>query len=359
MKKMLLLFLLLVSCTVSARAAELPRDLWDALPDGTEELLEGADLSGGSGLGEGASRILGNARSQFRSVLKERLRGAVSILLVVILCSVVGGVSRETGSAVSARVLTMAGALSVTLVTAGSLDGLLGLGAKTIQELNQFSKILLPTLAAATAAGGAIGTATVQQVATAFFADLLLNLINGLLMPMVYLYIGALTAGAVLPEGRLGGIATALKKVITWVLSASLIVFTLYLSVVHIVSGAADSLSVKVAKTAISGVIPIVGGIISEASETVLAGAGMLKNTVGVFGMLAVLGACAYPFLQLGIQYLLYKLTAFLAGTVGEGELCKLIDGLGGAFGLVLGMTGACAMLLLISVLASIAAVIP
>ena len=48
-----------------------------------------------------------------------------------------------------------------------------------------------------------------------------------------------------------------------------------------------------------------------------------------------------------------------LAAAVGAPELCKLIDGLGGAFGLVLGMTGSCALLLLVSVLSSVAAVTP
>ncbi|MFR3922765.1 MAG: hypothetical protein ACLTYN_13220 [Dysosmobacter welbionis] len=43
----------------------------------------------------------------------------------------------------------------------------------------------------------------------------------------------------------------------------------------------------------------------------------------------------------------------------GAPGLCKLIDGLGGAFGLILGMTGGCALLLLISVLASVGAVMP
>ena len=55
----------------------------------------------------------------------------------------------------------------------------------------------------------------------------------------------------------------------------------------------------------------------------------------------------------------MYKLTAFFAAAVGPNGLCKLIDGLGGAFGLVLGMTGACALLLLISVLAFVGAVVP
>ena len=74
---------------------------------------------------------------------------------------------------------------------------------------------------------------------------------------------------------------------------------------------------------------------------------------------MAVLAACAYPFLQLGVQYLLYKLSAFLAAAVGPPGLSKLIGGLGGAFGLVLGMTGAAALLLLVSILASVGAVMP
>ena len=217
-----------------------------------------------------------------------------------------------------------------------------------------------PTLlAAATAASGAVTTATVQQVTTVFFVDLLLNLVDELLLPMVYLYIGALAAAACLPESRLGAIAEGLKKILTWILTTALLVFTVYLSVARVISGAADGAAVRVTKAAISGVVPVVGGIIAEASETVLVGAGILKNTIGFVGMLAILAACAYPFLQLGVQYLLYKLTAFLAAAIGAPGLCKLIDGLGGAFGLVLGMTGACALLLLVSVLSSVAAVVP
>ena len=245
----------------------------------------------------------------------------------------------------------------MTLLTAGSLDDLIGLGSQTIRELSDFSQTLLPTLAAATAASGAVTTATVQQVTTVFFVDLLLRLIQDLLLPLVYLYIGALTAAACLPEGRLDAVAEGLKKVVTWILTTALLLFTVYLSVVRIVSGSADGATV--AKAAISGVVPVVGGILSEVSETVMAGAGMLKNTIGIFGMLAVLAACAYPFLQLGVQYLLYKLSAFLAAAVGPPGLSKLIGGLGGAFGLVLGMTGAAALLLLVSILASVGAVMP
>jgi stage III sporulation protein AE len=358
MKRLFFIMLFALLLTVDAKAAEVPEDLTDALPPAAEDLLEEVDPSGATGFSDGVGRILEQAAGQVKDVLRQRLRGAASILLVAVLCGAVEGAYQGAGGKPTPY-LSMAGALSVTALTAGSLDSLLGLGAETIDQLSTFSKALLPTLAAATAAAGAVSTATFQQVTTVFLADLLMNLIDGLLLPLVYLYIGVLTAAGCLPGGRLEPIAAGIKKVVTWVLTTSLLVFTVYLSVAGVVSGAVDGAAVKVAKAAISGAVPVVGGIIAEASETVLAGAGLLKNTIGVFGMLAILAVCVYPFLQLGIQYLLYKLTAFLAGAVGTPGLCKLIDGLGDAFGLVLGMTGACALLLLVSVLSSVAAVTP
>lgn len=349
---------LLLAMTVSARAAELPGELRDALPEEAAQLLRDMDPGEANGFQAGLTGILEKVSGQIQGILRERLRGAVLVLLVALLCGVIDGVRQGSGDA-GVDLMPMAGALSVTMVSTGSLHTLIGLGAETVDAMSVFSKALLPTLAAATAAAGALGTATVQQVTTVFFVDLLLQMIHGFLMPLVYLYIGVLTAGAMLSDSRLAGIAAALKKVVTWVLSVSLIAFTVYLSIVRVISGSADSAAIKVAKATISGAIPVVGSILSEASETVLAGAGMLKNTIGVFGMLAVLAICAVPFLQLGVQYLLYKLAAFLTGTLGPPGLCKLVDGLAGAFGLVLGMTGACALLLLVSVLTSIAAVVP
>lgn len=347
----------LLALTVTVRAAEVPEDLVRSAPEAAEELLEGADLTAG-GLTAALAQLLQSLGDRAGEVVRQRLRGAAAILLVAVLCGAAEGFFQGSGMK-SPPFLPMAGALSVTMAAAGSLDSLLGLGASTIDELSAFSQTLLPTLAAATAAAGAVTTATVQQVATVFFVDLLIRLIDRVCLPMVYLYIGVVTAAACLPENRLGALADGVKKVVTWILTGAVLAFTLYLSVVRVITGSADAVTVKVAKAAISGVVPVVGKIISDASETVLAGAGMLKNTIGIFGTLAILAACAYPFLQLGVQYLLYKLTAFLAGAVGAPGLCRLIDGLGGAFGLILAMTGSCALLLLVSVLSSVGAVTP
>ncbi|MFR7894585.1 MAG: stage III sporulation protein AE [Dysosmobacter sp.] len=263
--------------------------------------FEGCGPLGREQLSGGALRHLEPPPKDVNTVLRRQTRGAVSVLLVAVLCGLVSGFQKGVGD--ESRFLPMAGGLAVTALTAGSLDSLMGAGTAVMEQMNTFSKALLPTLAAVSAiSGGAVG-ATLRQIATVFFADLLLGLIHGLLMPMVYLYAGALAAGCCLADKRLTAVAELLKTVCTKLLTAALLAFTLYLTVGGIFAGTVDSARVRVTKTAISGMIPVVGGIIAEASETVLAGAGLLKGAIGVFGLLGVLALCAYPFLQLGIQY--------------------------------------------------------
>ena len=101
----------------------------------------------------------------------------------------------------------------------------------------------------------------------------------------------------------------------------------------------------------------MVGGILSDAAETILASAGVLKGTVGVFGTVTVLGLCLLPLMRLAVHYLMYKLVAAVSAAVGPPRICGLVDQIGGAFGLMLGMTGACCLLLLVALVSSITAV--
>lgn len=152
-----------------------------------------------------------------------------------------------------------------------------------------------------------------------------------------------------LPGRHLAGISTAIRKGTVWLLTGALALFTLYLTVSGAAAGSADTVTARLARGAV-GVLPVVGSILADAADTVLAGAGAVRNTVGVAGLLAVLAVCLLPLVRLGTQYLVYKAAAFLAGVLGAERLTGLIDALGGAFGLIFGMTGACGLLLLISI---------
>ena len=150
-----------------------------------------------------------------------------------------------------------------------------------------------------------------------------------------------------------------LKKAVGWVLGGLLTVFVTYLTISGAVAGAADAHAVKLAKSAVSAAVPVVGGILSDAAESVLAGAGLLRGMVGTLGTLALLGACLTPFLHLGCQYLFYQAASLVSAAAGPKKLTRLIAMLGDAFALVLAMTGTSAVLLLISLLSSMTALAP
>ena len=339
--------LALLLLTLPVRGAELPPEVEQALPREAGQLLKDVDHWDVNSFPEGLCAIWNHLRKDVNTVLRRQTRGAVSVLLVAVLCGLVSGFQKGVGD--ESRFLPMAGGLAVTALTAGSLDSLMGAGTAVMEQMNTFSKALLPTLSAAVAASGGIVSASVRQVATIFFVDLLLSLIRGLLLPLVYFYVAAAAADAMLPGRRLAGISRAIRKGTVWLLTGALALFTLYLTVSGAAAGSADTVTARLARSAV-GVLPVVGSILADAADSVLAGAGAVKNTVGAAGLLAVLAVCLLPLVRLGVQYLVYKAAAFLAGILGAEQLTGLIDALGGAFGLIFGMTGACGLLLLISI---------
>ena len=105
----------------------------------------------------------------------------------------------------------------------------------------------------------------------------------------------------------------------------------------------------KAAKATLSGAVPVVGGIISDASESVLAAAGVLKSSAGVFGMLAVIAIALAPFVRIAVEYLAMRLTAAVGGAFGSPAHTQLLSAVSTAMGYLLAMTGSCALMALIS----------
>jgi stage III sporulation protein AE len=339
---------------VLAEALELP-DLPRAVPPEARDFVEGLspdtlpeDLDGA------LERAADAAGRQAGPLVREALRGLFAVLAIVVLCAVAAAVQKGAGGPDMAL---PAGILAVTAVSVGQVGRLMTVGREAIQSLDVFARVLLPALAAASAATGQVGAATARHVATMLFSDLLLTLMAHVLTPLVFVYVALLAIGAVVGQETLTRLAGFVRWTVTGLLTLSLTAFVAYLTVGGALAGAADAAALKGARFALSGAVPVVGGILSDAAETVLAGAGLIKNAVGVFGLFAVAGICLVPFLRVGVPYLLYKLTAAAVAPLADERLVRLIDGLSGAFGLILGMTGAAALLIFLSIVSAISGV--
>lgn len=336
--------------TTAAQAAALPGELTAALP---EELVRAAES--GDVLTSGAEWLYQSAREAFDDILRAATRSAALLTLTALLCGAAQGLAEGAGEP-AARYVPYCGVLAVTALTTGDLRTLLGMGLRTVEELGTLSKLLLPSMAAAMAAGGLVSTASVWQVTTLMICGALNDALSRFLLPLTSCYIAASAAGAALGEERLDFLADGLKKLASGALTLCLTAFTAYLAVSGVLTGSADRTAVRAAKVALSGTIPVVGGVIGDAAEGVLAAAGTLRGTIGALGCFAVLSACLLPLLRLGAQFLLYKLAAFLAGLAGTKELCAFIDRLGEAFALVFAMTAGSALALLVALLVALTA---
>lgn len=313
----------------------------------------GGELEYGTGLDEGLGQLLDTGARELGGSVRKAARSAALLLVILFFCALAGSVSGEDGKG-GLSAANLAGTLAVTAVAVADVNALLGLGTGAIERMTSFANVLLPAVAVVTAATGAVTGAAARQMAAAVFSDLLIGLINGLLVPLLYCYIAASVAQAALGREELKRMADLLKWTVTTLLTVVMTAFVGYLTASGVVAGTADAAAVKAARMAISGAIPVVGGILSDAAETVLASAGVLRGTVGVFGMVTLLGVCLAPLLRLAVHYLAYKLAAALACAFGGGPACTLVDRLSSAFGLVLGMTGACCLLLLIALVSCV-----
>ena len=140
-----------------------------------------------------------------------------------------------------------------------------------------------------------------------------------------------------------------MKWTMTWALKWVLYIFTGYIGITGVISGTVDASAIKAAKIGISGMVPVVGSILADASETILVSAGLMKNAAGIYGIFALLAMCVGPFLQIGAQYLLLKLTALVCDIFGYKPAGELIKDFSTGMGFVLAMTGTVCILLLIS----------
>lgn len=324
----------------------------EELEDAAQPYLDGITMDDLS-LDEGLQAILDSGNAQIKGVFRKACNSGVLMLSVVLLSglaeSFLGGTKGK-----DLPVIPIAASLAVAAIAITDVKALIGLGEQTVKNMAGFADVLFPTVTVLMTATGAITGAAVRQMAALAFTDILLNLMKGFLMPAVYAYLAASIAHSALRNEGLKRLASFLKWAVSWMLAILLIAFVGYLSVSGVIAGHADAATIKATKFALSSTIPVVGGILSDAAETVLAGAGVLKGTVGLYGMLAILGMCIAPFLQLGVHYLVYKFAATLSSTVADSPVTGLIESLGAAFGLILGMTGAGALGLLVSLISSL-----
>lgn len=296
--------------------------------------------------GEAVWQIMITATEHLWSEIKIASSTSFSILAILLLVSFLSTVSTQAGSAVH-----LAGVLLIGLLLLSPAQSLITLGLNTVRELTDYGKLLLPVLTTALAAQGGIQSSVTIYVGTTLFSSVLSTIIHAVITPLLHIFLCICLLKSIIDEDIISKISKFIKWLITWSLKISLYVFLGYISISGVISGTADASAVRAVKLTISGMVPIVGGIISEASETILVSTGIVKNMAGVYGALAIIAVFIGPFLKIGVQYMLLKITAALSGVFDTKQEANLLNDYSSAMGMLLAMTGTVSLFLLVGVI--------
>lgn len=337
MRKLLILILAaaLLAVPVSAADYTAPEP-----PDSAQEWMPEQSVSFGKDLWQVVKKAV--------SALEPEFAEAATVCLAVLCAVLIASLFQQIpGNMQWVLEFVLAVAIGTTLLLRSGT--LIRLASQSVTELSEYGKLLLPVMTGAMAAQGGGTSAAALYTATVAFDAVLGNLISKLLVPVVYMYLAlSLAVSATGMEG-VGKLRDMLKWLSGWSLKICLYLFTGFLGITGVVSGTTDAAALKVTKLSISGMVPVVGGILSDASEAVLVGAGLVKNGVGVYGLIAIVAIWIAPFLRIGAQYLLLKLTAGVCATLQFKRSADLVQSFSTAMGLLLGMTGTVSVMLLVS----------
>ena len=330
-----MIVLVLLATPVSALDIEAP-----IAPEGAIKHMPGQSDS----FGQDLLYILKSALSNLLPSISEASGVCLSLVAVSLLVSLAGSITESVRS-----IPELVGALAMGVLLIQPMNTLINLGAQTISEICEYGKLLLPVMTAALASQGGVTASAGLYVGTAFINTILSSLVSAVLVPMLYIFLSLAIANSAVGDKVLKGFRDFVKWAMVWFLKTLLYVFTGYMGITGVVSGSTDASALKAAKLAISGSVPVVGSILSDASEAVLVSAGVMKNTAGVYGILAIIAICVGPFLRIGVQYLMLKLTAAVCSVFGTKRSSELIADFSGGMGMILAMTGTVCLLQLIS----------
>lgn len=331
----LLILMPLLVQTVFAMEFEAP-----AAPESAQEYLPRSSNS----FSQDLWFIIKTALSKLRPSLSQAAGICLSLIAVTLLISLLQNISSSINNTAQ-----LVGTIAVGTLILLPTNTFIELGTQTITEMTEYGKLLLPVLTSAMAAQGGVTSSAALYAGTMFFNTVLSSLIQTLAVPMLYIYLCLSIGNSALGDQRLKQLRDLVKWALTWTLKIILYVFTGYIGITGVVSGTMDASAVKAAKLAISGVVPVVGNILSDASETILLSAGIMKNTAGVFGVLVFIAICITPFLRIGAQYLLLKITGGICAVFGTKRISDLIADLAGIMGLIFAITGTVCLMHLIS----------
>ena len=262
---------------------------------------------------------------QFSYELRSSRSGMIHILLLVIIAAIFANFSSVFKSTqVSEISFSMLYMLLLTICL-NNFRLLVDSAAINLEQMTGFMEVLGPVyfLAVAFATGSSTSVAFYQFILLLIY--LIEVFIQSFLVPLTQIYLIVRILGELSPEIPLTKFGEFIETIVSWSLK-TLLAGVVGLNVIQgLISPAIDAVKRSLV-TKGSEIIPIIGDAIGGTAEIVLGTAVLIKNGIGVAGMIICLIICVAPIVQMAVTTLLYQLTAALMQPISDKRMVNCIS---------------------------------
>ena len=287
----------LFSVTVHAdEPDDILRDFSDIIPGGTDLDIE--HLSSQLGV----EAILAEVAAALSDSAGQTLSFFLLLFGFAVVISLSSHASLGTDTALDTAVQTAVSAIAAASIFASLYDVCASL-RQSLTSVVDFLASAIPIFTLVSTSSGAVATASTQ----AFNMNLTLALIEkfctGALLPASFA-VFSLAFVATVADGGVGSVAKGMKSAFMWGVGIVGSLLAAIIAMQSVVASAADNATLRAARYAASGMIPIVGSTVASALSTLGGGMAYLKSTVGMGSVAVILLLSIAPLVSL----LLYRL---------------------------------------------------
>lgn len=242
------------------------------------------------------------------------LKAGLTVIVFILLTSFFRSFSTELSSSDISSTFSTASILIICIFLTYNLTNCIGLCCSAIKLCSNFSFAFFPAFCVIVAASGSGMTSFSVNTTLLILAQALNYISEAIFIPITNCFLALGICSGLRQELNLSGTIAMMKKTITTAISSVSAIFVSILSVKTAVASRADALGLRSVRFAINSVVPVIGSSISEGLLSIQSYSSLIKTSVGVVGIIAVVSI----FLPSLIEVNLWRLILSLAGSCGE-----------------------------------------
>jgi len=128
---------------------------------------------------------------------------------------------------------------------------------------------------------------------------------------------------------RVSQLAALLRNIGVGMLGIFLTIFLGVVSVQGATAAVADGITIRAAKFITSNFVPIVGRMFTDATDTVLGASLLIKNTIGLAGVIILIVLAAFPALKILTIGLIFNFSAAILQPLGNTSVITCLNVIG------------------------------